>query len=145
MMVECKHQFLVRIPTVMAPPSLNLILDLDYAFMICTANLYLVHSILKCINTIVVLLINIFFLIVYYVLTITESRSVVKLSWSPHRYGVLASLCKDSSVVKLYNVQHVCKYWRIWVFINFNILFVAVLKHESFWWELRKKTHKCYV
>ncbi|XP_072027810.1 GATOR2 complex protein MIOS-like [Amphiura filiformis] len=41
------------------------------------------------------------------VLTITEARSVVKLAWSPHRYGVLGALCKDSSVVKLYNVQHV--------------------------------------
>ncbi|XP_033639777.1 GATOR complex protein MIOS-A-like [Asterias rubens] len=41
------------------------------------------------------------------VLTITEPRPIVKLAWSPSRYGLLASLARDSSVVKLYNVQHV--------------------------------------
>ncbi|XP_038044878.1 GATOR complex protein MIOS-like [Patiria miniata] len=42
------------------------------------------------------------------VLTINESRPIVKLAWSPSRYGLLASLSRDNSIVKLYNVQHVC-------------------------------------
>ncbi|XP_022107644.1 GATOR complex protein MIOS-like isoform X2 [Acanthaster planci] len=42
------------------------------------------------------------------VLTINEARQINKLAWSPSRYGLLASLSRDSSVVKLYNVQHVC-------------------------------------
>ena len=52
-----------------------------------------------------------------YVLTITEPRPIVKLAWSPSRYGLLASLARDSSVVKLYNVQHVGKFSKVFLHI----------------------------
>ncbi|XP_074659239.1 uncharacterized protein LOC141911993 [Tubulanus polymorphus] len=40
------------------------------------------------------------------VLTFQEPRNVVKLSWCTARFGLLACLTKDSSVVKLFDVQH---------------------------------------
>nr|XP_054767696.1 GATOR complex protein MIOS-like [Lytechinus pictus] len=41
------------------------------------------------------------------VLSFRESRGVIKLGWSPTRYGTLACLTKQSNVIKLYNIQHV--------------------------------------
>ncbi|XP_071500318.1 GATOR2 complex protein MIOS-like [Diadema antillarum] len=41
------------------------------------------------------------------VLSFKEARPVVKLGWCPTRYGTLACLTKQSSVIKLYNIQHV--------------------------------------
>lgn len=40
------------------------------------------------------------------VLTIQESRNIIKLEWSPTRCGLLACLAKDSPVIKLYDIQH---------------------------------------
>ncbi|XP_064648261.1 GATOR2 complex protein MIOS-B-like isoform X2 [Lineus longissimus] len=40
------------------------------------------------------------------VLTFQETRGVLKIAWCPTRFGLLASLAKESSVVKLYDVQH---------------------------------------
>ncbi|XP_014672958.1 PREDICTED: WD repeat-containing protein mio-like [Priapulus caudatus] len=41
------------------------------------------------------------------VLSLTENRSITRMSWSPTRMGLLATISKDSSVVKLYDIQHV--------------------------------------
>eukprot|EP00058_Branchiostoma_floridae_P009637 XP_002595125.1 hypothetical protein BRAFLDRAFT_67907 [Branchiostoma floridae] len=40
------------------------------------------------------------------VLTLTEQRHIAKIAWSPTRYGLLGISCKDSPVVKLYDIQH---------------------------------------
>ncbi|KAI0220830.1 GATOR complex protein MIOS [Lamellibrachia satsuma] len=40
------------------------------------------------------------------VLTIQESKHIIKLEWSPTRCGLLACLAKDSPVIKLYDIQH---------------------------------------
>lgn len=41
------------------------------------------------------------------VLSIKEVRTVGKLEWNPNRKGVLMSLPKDSSAIKLYQLEHV--------------------------------------
>lgn len=38
--------------------------------------------------------------------TITESKSVVKMTWCPTKVGVLSILCKDSPTVKLHDIRH---------------------------------------
>ncbi|CAH1238277.1 MIOS [Branchiostoma lanceolatum] len=40
------------------------------------------------------------------VLTLTEQRHIAKIAWSPTRYGLLGISCKDSPVVRLYDIQH---------------------------------------
>ncbi|XP_071963995.1 GATOR2 complex protein MIOS-like isoform X2 [Antedon mediterranea] len=40
---------------------------------------------------------------------ITEPRSVVKVAWCPTRYNRLACLIRDSSVVKIYSIEHLYK------------------------------------
>ncbi|ELU15458.1 hypothetical protein CAPTEDRAFT_157856 [Capitella teleta] len=42
---------------------------------------------------------------VTHVLTLTESKQVTKISWSPTRSGLLACLTKDSPIIKLYDIQ----------------------------------------
>lgn len=39
-------------------------------------------------------------------LMLPESRSVMNIGWCPTRNGFLAVLCRDSSVVKLYDIRH---------------------------------------
>ncbi len=39
-------------------------------------------------------------------LTLQDSKQMVKVSWSPTRSGLLAVLPKDSPVVKLYDIQN---------------------------------------
>lgn len=39
-------------------------------------------------------------------LMLPESRAVIKIGWCPTRNGFLAVLCRDSSVVKLYDIRH---------------------------------------
>ncbi|KAK3770064.1 hypothetical protein RRG08_043220 [Elysia crispata] len=38
--------------------------------------------------------------------TITENKSVVKMTWCPTKVGVLSILCKDSPTVKLHDIRH---------------------------------------
>lgn len=39
------------------------------------------------------------------VTTMVESKSILKMCWSPTRSGLLAVLCKDSSTINLYDIQ----------------------------------------
>ncbi|RUS87799.1 hypothetical protein EGW08_004464 [Elysia chlorotica] len=38
--------------------------------------------------------------------TITENKSVAKMTWCPTKVGVLSILCKDSPTVKLHDIRH---------------------------------------
>ncbi|XP_060561622.1 GATOR complex protein MIOS-like [Ruditapes philippinarum] len=40
------------------------------------------------------------------ILTLPTDRAILKIDWCPTRPGVLAALCRDSSVVKLYDIRH---------------------------------------
>ncbi|XP_053373892.1 GATOR complex protein MIOS-like [Mercenaria mercenaria] len=39
-------------------------------------------------------------------LTLPTDRAILKIDWCPTRPGFLAALCRDSSVVKLYDIRH---------------------------------------
>ncbi|KAJ8313969.1 hypothetical protein KUTeg_008530 [Tegillarca granosa] len=40
------------------------------------------------------------------ILTLPETRPVMKINWCPTRMGFLAVLCKETSVIKLYDIRH---------------------------------------
>ncbi|KAL4222251.1 hypothetical protein ACF0H5_018288 [Mactra antiquata] len=40
------------------------------------------------------------------ILTLPNDRGIIKIDWCPTRPGFLAALCRESSVVKLYDIRH---------------------------------------